>query len=78
MTEIAVLQADNVVALPSDVAGRFRPADRFLVWVEGDTIHLKRMAESVLDIVASAPEGEPVADEEINDIVHEVRHRNAG
>ena len=43
MFEIATLNANNTVQLPIDIAKRFLPTDRFIVWLEGDTLHLKRL-----------------------------------
>jgi hypothetical protein len=79
MTEIAELTEQYTLALPANIAAHFRPSDRFVVWVEGDTLHLKRITSpSVTRIVAEAPEGEPLSLDEINEIVHEVRrHRPA-
>jgi hypothetical protein len=74
MAEIAELTGQNTLKLPADIAARFQPADRFVVWVEGDTLHLKRITPPpVTDIVAQAPEGEPISLDEINEIVHQVR-----
>jgi len=73
MLEIARLIENDHVELPPDVARRFRLHDRFLVWVEGDTIHLRRMRTSPLTVVAEAPDDQPMSLEEINEIVHEVR-----
>jgi hypothetical protein len=76
MVEIAELTAQNILKLPADVAARFRPSDRFVVWVEGDTLHLKRITPPpVTRIVDQAPEGEPLPLDEINSIVHQVRRR---
>jgi hypothetical protein len=74
MTEIAELTTSDTLKLPEEVAARFRPSDRFMVWAEGDTLYLKRIApRSVTRIVAEAPEDEPMSPEEINEIVHQVR-----
>ncbi|MBS1251639.1 MAG: hypothetical protein MAG451_00672 [Anaerolineales bacterium] len=55
---------------------RFRPSDRFVVWVEDEVVHLKRITQApVTEIVAQAPEGEPLSLDEINEIVHEVRRQ---
>ena len=79
MTEIAELTTSDTLKLPAEVAARFRPSDRFMVWAEGDALYLKRIApRSVTDIVAEAPPGEPMSLEEINDVVHQVRQRRAG
>ena len=76
MVEIAQFTAPDTLKLPANIADRFQPSDRFVVWVEGDTLHLKRITTPpVADIVEQAPEGEPLSLDEINDIVHEVRRR---
>jgi len=77
MIELAELTAQQTLKLPADVAARFQLSDRFVVWVEGDTLYLKRVTPpAVTDIVARAPEGEPVPLDEINDIVHQVRRQH--
>jgi len=73
MSAIARLTGNDIVELPADVARRFHPQDRFLVWVEGETIHLRRLGRSPLDLVEEAPDADPLSLAEINDIVHEVR-----
>ena len=76
MLEIAELTPQRTLKLPAKIADRFQPSDRFVVWAEGDALHLKRITPpSVLDIVAQAPEEEPLPLEEINEIVHEVRQQ---
>ena len=76
MVEIAELTSQHTLKLPTEVAARFRPLDRFVIWVEGDTLHLKRVTPPpVTSIVAQAPEGEPLSLEEINEVVHEVRRQ---
>lgn len=76
MTEIAELIAERTLLLPPDIAERFRPADRFIVWSEGDTLHLKRITvPSVTKIVEQAPQDAAPSLDEISDIVHEVRRR---
>ena len=76
MTEIAELTSSDTLKLPADVAARFRRSDRFMIWVEGDAVYLKRIApRSVTEIVAEAPVGEPMRPEEVSDIVHQVRRR---
>ncbi|MEJ2555137.1 MAG: hypothetical protein P8186_02665 [Anaerolineae bacterium] len=76
MVEIAELTPERTLKLPADIAERFRPSDRFVVWVEGDTLHLKRITPPrVTDIVAQAPDEEPISLEEINEMVHEVRRQ---
>jgi len=76
MVDIAELTAQYTLKLPPDIAARFRPSDRFVGWVEEDTLYLKRITPPpVTRIVAQAPEGEPMSLEEINEIVHEVRRQ---
>jgi len=76
MVEIAELTSQDTLKLPADIAARFRPDDRFVIWVEGDTLYLKRINPvSVTEVVAEAPVGEPLSMEEINEIVHQVRQR---
>lgn len=73
---IAELTAQNVLQLPPEIGERFRPADRFIVWAEGDVLYLKRITPPpVTEVVAQAPEGEPPSLAEINEIVHQVRRR---
>ena len=74
MVELAELTAQQTLKLPAEIAARFKPADRFVVWVEGDVLYLKRVTPPpVTDIVAQAPEGKPLSLDEINEIVHQVR-----
>ena len=74
--EIAELKAPNMLTLPPAIAERFHPEDRFIIWVEGDTLLLKRMfTVSPTALVAQAPEDEPLSLDEINEIVHEVRRQ---
>lgn len=76
MVEIAELSAQDTLKLPPEVAARFRPSDRFVVWVEGDTLHFKRITpRPVTDIVGQATDEEPMSLDEINDIVHQVRRQ---
>jgi len=76
MVEVAELTSQRTLTLPAEIAARFRPSDRFVVWAEGDTLHLKRITPPpVTDIVAQAPEGEPLSLNEINEIVHKVRRQ---
>lgn len=72
--ETAEFQAPNTLSLPTAIAARFQPADRFMIWADGDTVYLRRMQPStVTELVAHAPVAEPPSLEEINEIVHEVR-----
>ncbi len=77
MLEIAELTPQHTLKLPAGIAARFRPSDRFVVWVGRDTLHFKRVTPPpVTSIVAQAPEEEePLSLEEINEIVHEVRRQ---
>jgi hypothetical protein len=76
MVEIAEMTAPDTLKLPAEVASHFRPSDRFVIWVEGDTLQLKRITPPpVTRIVAQAPEGEPVTTDEINEIVHNMRRQ---
>lgn len=76
MTKLAEMTSPRTLELPSEVAELFRPADRFVVWAEGDTLYLKRITPTpVTKIVAQAPKGKPMTMDEVNEIVHEVRRR---
>ena len=76
MSEIAELTGEQTLKLPPDIASRFRPADRFIVWAEGDTLYLKRITPPpVTQVVEQAPEGEPLSLDQINEIVHQVRRQ---
>jgi len=79
MIDIAELTDTNILKLPAELASQFHVSDRFVVWMSGDTLHLKRITSpAVSDIVAKTPEGEPLSLDEINDIVHQVRHEQKG
>lgn len=66
MVEIAELTSNDTLRLPARVAALFRPADRFMVWIEGDTLYLKRiMPRSVTTIVEKGPQDEPLSLDEI-------------
>ena len=75
MFEIATLTPNHTVQLPREIAKQFLPKARFIVWWEGDTLHLPRLTPSLLQRLADAPEDEAISLDEINDIVHEVRQR---
>jgi len=76
MPEIAELTEERTLKLPPEIAERFRPADRFVVWAEGEMLCLKRITRRpVTDIVEQAPEGEPMSLDEISELVHEVRQQ---
>jgi hypothetical protein len=76
MPEIAELTEERTLKLPPEIAERFRPADRFVVWAEGEMLCLKRITRrSVTEIVEQAPEGEPMSLDEISELVHEAREQ---
>jgi hypothetical protein len=76
MPEIAELTEERTLKLPPEIAERFRPADRFVVWAEGEMLCLKRITRRpVTEIVEQAPEGEPMSLDEISELVHEVRQQ---
>jgi hypothetical protein len=76
MFGVATLNPNHTLQLPVEIARQFQPSDRFIVWTEGETLHLKRLMPSPLKAVEQAPADEPLSLDEINDIVHEVRrHR---
>ena len=76
MVEIAKMTTPDTLELPAEIASRFRSSDRFIIWAEDDTLHLKRITPAPINqIVAEAPEGEPMSIDEINEIVHEVRRQ---
>lgn len=66
---------EGTVQLPQKISRNLSPSDRFVVWMEGDTLHLKKLATSPLDRVAQTPADEPLSLDEINEIVHEVRRQ---
>jgi hypothetical protein len=77
MIRIAELTSQYTLKLPAELMARFRPSDRFVIWAEGDTLHLKRVTPpSVTEIVAQAPEGEPLSLDDINEIVHQIRRES--
>ena len=78
MAEIATLTEEHMLELPEPIANRFRSRDRFIVWVEDDTLHLKKIARSITDRVAQAEKSDPPSLDEINDLVHEVRRQRSG
>ena len=76
MPEIAELTKERTLKLPPGIAERFRPADRFVVWADGEMLCLKRITRrSVTEMVDQAPEGEPMSLDEISDLVHEAREQ---
>jgi len=76
MIEIAEFTPQQTLKLPADIVARFQPSDRFVVWMDGDTVHLKRVTPPyVLDRVEQAASGEPLSLDAINDVVHQVRQQ---
>jgi hypothetical protein len=76
MVKIAEMTAADTLKLPAEVAWHFRPSDRFVIWADGDTLHLKRITPAPMTrIVAEAPEEEPMSTDEINKIVHDARRQ---
>ena len=75
MFEVATLKLNHTLELPVEIAEQFQPSDRFIIWQEGDTLHLKRITPSPLSAVAQAPADVPLSLGEINEIVHEVRRQ---
>jgi hypothetical protein len=79
MSTFAQLTEDLNLILPDEITEQLQPSDRFIVWIDGDTIHLKRLNPSPLQIVEAAVEGDPLSYDEIDEIIHEVRrNRRAG
>ena len=75
MTAIATFNSNRTLQLPPEISQQFRLSDRFIVWQEGDTLHLKRITPSPLKAVAQTPDADALSLDEINDIVHEVRQQ---
>jgi hypothetical protein len=75
LMEYATMTSAHTLELPAEIAQKLQPSDRFIVWLEGDTLHLKRIAPSPLKQVEEAPEGELLSLDEIDEIVHEVRQK---
>lgn len=73
MFEIAKLTPLRTLELPPAIASQFAPSDRFIVWMDGDTVHFKHIASLPLQAIEDAPADEPMSLEEINEIVHTVR-----
>lgn len=67
MFEIATLTPNHTVQLPAEIAKQFLPKARFIVWWEGDTLHLRRLTPSLLQRLADAPEDEAISLDEITD-----------
>jgi hypothetical protein len=78
MSDLVTLSSHHTLILPPDIAEHFQPSDKFVIWWDGDTLHLKRIAPSPLQVVEEAPDDQPLSLDEINDIVHEVRRQRKG
>ena len=57
MAELATLSQDRTLQLPVEIAEHFNPSDKFIVWMDKDMLHLKRLSPSPLKVVADAPLG---------------------
>ncbi len=75
MVKVIELTDKRTLELPPEIASKFNPADRFVVWVEGDTLHLKKISStaSITKLVEHTPEEKPMSLGEINRVVHKVR-----
>ena len=77
-TPIVEVNQDKTITVPAEVTGQFRPADRFVVWPQGDMLILKRVKPlRVTEVVANASEeNPPLTLDEIDEIVHAVRQQH--
>jgi hypothetical protein len=75
MFEIAKMTSLRTLELPPSIADQLGPDDRFIVWIEGDTVHFKRIVTSPLDAVEHAPLDAPMPLDELDEVVHEVRRQ---
>ncbi|NJL55443.1 hypothetical protein HC928_09840 [bacterium] len=76
--QVIELGADNTLTLPAEMAQVLGPGSRIVVMKQGDTLVLKRIdVLSHLDRVAATPDSAPLTLEEMNEIVHAVRHQYA-
>ena len=75
--ELATFTPNLNLQLPIEVAKHFLPSDRFMVWLDGDTLVLKKVVPSITRRLEGVPRGNPMpmSLDEINDVVHSVRHR---
>ncbi|GAB6064271.1 hypothetical protein [Deferrisoma palaeochoriense] len=77
MADYAELVDERTLRLPPELAKRFRPSDRFAVWIDGDTVCLKRVTPLPLtEIVEKAEPGEPLPAEAIAEEVRRYRREN--
>ncbi len=78
MADFAELVDDRTLVLPPELARRFRRSDRFAVWVEGDTVYLKRITPlPVTEIVESSGPAEPIPDGEIAEEIRRYRRERS-
>ena len=76
MFDFATFTTKRTLELPAAIAQHFQPSDRFIVWMEGDMVHFKRISHSPLQAVETAPADEAsLSLEEIDAIVHDMRKR---
>jgi len=75
MNDLATLYPDHTLKLPSEIAAHFQPSDRFVIWLDGDTLVLKKVSPSPLDKVEQADVDDAPSLDEINEIVHQVRRQ---
>lgn len=79
MIQVVELTQQGTLKLPADLAARFHPLDQFAIWAEGDTLHLKRITvPRVTRIVEQAGPSEPMPEDELNDLVHQLRRPPGG
>ncbi|MDI6791443.1 MAG: hypothetical protein QME81_01055 [bacterium] len=72
--ELVRLSSDNKIELPSDIAIKFQPDDRFLIATDGETVLLKKAFKTkITDFAERLPDEEPMSMKEIVDAVHECR-----
>lgn len=73
-SQYAVLSKDKkTLVLPDDVQNWFRGVDRFVVVIENDGLILKKAhSRRTLEEMVTK-EKAPLSDEELNEIIHELR-----
>lgn len=72
---IVELTREFTIKLPDELTNQFHPADRFVLFPQGDTLILKRVNVSrITGIVAAVTEeNPPMTVDEIDDMVRQVR-----
>lgn len=77
MNNLATLTTPTTLKIPEEIAAHFQSNDEFYVWLEGDTIHMKRVKKAsftdLLNRQSEVSDETPPTMEEISKIVHEVR-----